>query len=66
MAVEEEKTVQLPIRNYTDKACTFRPKIEMHGCSGPEKISINGFGSDSYNMLVKPTLGGKPHYYFLL
>ena len=58
LAVDEEKKVPILIRNYSDKPATFTAKLEMHGCKGPEKITINQFATDTYNMIVRPSLGG--------
>jgi hypothetical protein len=58
LAVDEEKKVTLSVRNYGDRMATFKPKIEMHGCSGEKKVTIAGNSTEKYELLVRPTLGG--------
>jgi hypothetical protein len=59
LAVDEEKTIRLPVKNTTDKPQSYTSNIDLHGATGPEKFSIAyANSSDFYLLTIKPTLGG--------
>lgn len=59
LAVDEEKKINLNVRNLSEKVANIKVKFELHGAYGEDTFTIpTAYGTDTYQLCIKPTLGG--------